>query len=172
MHEWAQKKGCSKPAYNRAKHKGAGLRFKVSMTVDSNKLAPEYKKGAVIEFECPEACKDEVQGQNLAATYCLFSLNKKLSLHTLLPPSYRAAWERWLDAEQEQKIESKESKEKPKREFLQTLFERICEARSDIGQAPLVALPNKNDSKPVVAATPAKQQLPKGDGGKAVRQAR
>ncbi len=98
LNEWCQKKQCAKPQYNRSKHKGAGLRFKVAIEVEGNKLS-EHKKASRIEIECPEACKDELQGQHLAATYALYSLNKTLALHTLLPPTYRAAWERWLAEE-------------------------------------------------------------------------
>ncbi len=179
MHEWAQRKSFSKPAYNRARHKGAGLRYKVSMTVEGNKLS-DYKKGAVVEFECPEACKDEVQGQNLAATYALFCLNKNLSLHTLLPPSYRAAWERWLSQEKAVKVESQQSKEKPKKEFLEQLFEKISNTRSSLGHVqasfamPLAAASggnNNNKAAPAADNASFARGGGGGDNGKAVRQA-
>lgn len=168
LHEFAQKKQCTRPAYNRARHKGPGLRFKVSFTVEGNKI-PEHKKGTVIEIECPEACKDDMQGQHLAATYALYFLNKNLSLHTMLPPTYRAAWERWVAEEKSGLAKSLEEREKPKREFLDSLFQKITSARSSFNVSAL----EKRDAGPVMRKqAPTKAQTLDGNASrKAIKEA-
>jgi hypothetical protein len=66
-----------------------------------------------------------VAAQHLSATYALYTLNKNLSLHTLLPPTYREAWERWLAEEKQQATAIQESLDRPRRDFVQRCFDEI-----------------------------------------------
>ncbi|XP_036164410.1 ATP-dependent RNA helicase DHX29 isoform X1 [Myotis myotis] len=75
---------------------------------------------------CPTILtEDGMQAQHLGATLALYRLVKGQSVHQLLPPTYRAVWLEWSDAEKKKEELNKMETNKPRDLFIAKLLNKV-----------------------------------------------
>ncbi|XP_069483380.1 ATP-dependent RNA helicase DHX29 [Ambystoma mexicanum] len=75
---------------------------------------------------CPTiVTEDSMQAQHLAATLAIYQLTKGQSVHQLLPPTYRAVWLEWSDAEKVKQEQNKFEANKPRDLFIAKLLNKV-----------------------------------------------
>lgn len=83
------------------------------------------QKDGILEV-CPTILtEDGMQAQHLASTLALWHLVRGQAVHQLLPPSYRAVWNEWRDAEKTKTEKKQIEKNKPREQFISRLLNTL-----------------------------------------------